>query len=199
MAHNRHIDIEGQKTAGAPADERIVRRRASKACHSCRARKVKCGVVKSGIPCDNCRADEINCVVSDSRRRKRPRLDAIRANLSTVPTIDEDEERDPETTPDGSFQATSTPILDFEPNSSMSDLLRLSSFLCTCTSPLTLGRSDTRRCLDRRSGNASNSCDRPTAHSRFDFTPASSGYSILKSTASPRKQGPSKVHSTTFV
>lgn len=49
---------------------RPVKRRASKACQCCRARKVRCNVTEHGAPCTNCRLDEVECVVSESRRKK---------------------------------------------------------------------------------------------------------------------------------
>lgn len=51
---------------GAP---KITKRRAARACVSCRARKVRCDVVE-GAPCGNCRWDNVECVVQESRRRK---------------------------------------------------------------------------------------------------------------------------------
>ncbi|KAI9653891.1 MAG: hypothetical protein M1829_001117 [Trizodia sp. TS-e1964] len=50
---------------------RTVKRRASKACQCCRARKVRCNVVEHGPPCTNCRLDEIECVVAESKRRRK--------------------------------------------------------------------------------------------------------------------------------
>ncbi|KAH0284326.1 hypothetical protein M436DRAFT_82937 [Aureobasidium namibiae CBS 147.97] len=47
-----------------------VKRRASKACQSCRARKVRCNVVEQS-PCTNCRLDEVECIVSESKRKKK--------------------------------------------------------------------------------------------------------------------------------
>lgn len=52
--------------SGAP---KITKRRAARACVSCRARKVRCDVVE-GAPCGNCRWDNVECVVQESRRRK---------------------------------------------------------------------------------------------------------------------------------
>lgn len=49
---------------------RPAKRRASKACACCRARKVRCNVVEHGAPCTNCRLDEVECIVQDSKRRK---------------------------------------------------------------------------------------------------------------------------------
>lgn len=49
---------------------RSVKRRASKACQCCRARKVRCNVTEHGAPCTNCRLDEVDCIVSESRRKK---------------------------------------------------------------------------------------------------------------------------------
>jgi len=49
--------------------QKSVKRRASKACQCCRARKVRCNVVEQ-IPCTNCRLDEVECIVSESKRKK---------------------------------------------------------------------------------------------------------------------------------
>ncbi|KAL5120282.1 hypothetical protein ACEQ8H_001840 [Pleosporales sp. CAS-2024a] len=50
---------------------RSVKRRASKACQCCRARKVRCNVTEHGAPCTNCRLDQVECIVSESRRKKK--------------------------------------------------------------------------------------------------------------------------------
>ncbi|KAJ9609500.1 hypothetical protein H2200_005827 [Cladophialophora chaetospira] len=57
--------------AGLATGGRTVKRRASKACHCCRGRKVRCDVVESGIPCTNCRLDEVECVVTEGKRRRK--------------------------------------------------------------------------------------------------------------------------------
>ena len=62
----RKTSAAGLNTAG----NRPVKRRASKACCCCRARKVRCDVVESGSPCTNCRLDQVECVVTESKRRK---------------------------------------------------------------------------------------------------------------------------------
>lgn len=54
---------------------KITKRRAARACVSCRARKVRCDVVE-GAPCGNCRWDNVECVVQESRRRKKNLFDA---------------------------------------------------------------------------------------------------------------------------
>ncbi|KAK5627091.1 hypothetical protein RRF57_002806 [Xylaria bambusicola] len=51
------------------ATAKVTKRRAARACVSCRARKVRCDVVE-GAPCGNCRWDAVECVVQESRRRK---------------------------------------------------------------------------------------------------------------------------------
>ncbi|KAI1342008.1 transcription factor CTF1 [Xylariaceae sp. FL0016] len=53
---------------------KITKRRAARACVSCRARKVRCDVVE-GAPCGNCRWDNVECVVQESRRRKKTLFD----------------------------------------------------------------------------------------------------------------------------
>lgn len=46
------------------------KRRASKACSSCRARKVKCNVLQSGPPCSKCREDGFDCCVKERKKRR---------------------------------------------------------------------------------------------------------------------------------
>lgn len=57
------------ETADDEAPRKMTKRRAARACVSCRARKVRCDVVE-GAPCGNCRWDNVECVVQESRRRK---------------------------------------------------------------------------------------------------------------------------------
>jgi Fungal specific transcription factor domain/Fungal Zn(2)-Cys(6) binuclear cluster domain len=64
-----------QSAAGLATGGRNVKRRASKACHCCRSRKVRCDVVESGIPCTNCRLDEVECLVTEGKRRRKSYVD----------------------------------------------------------------------------------------------------------------------------
>ncbi|CAH0035454.1 unnamed protein product [Clonostachys rhizophaga] len=52
--------------------DRLGKRRSSKACLSCRSRKVRCDVVNGGVPCTNCRLDELDCVLKESNRGRKP-------------------------------------------------------------------------------------------------------------------------------
>jgi hypothetical protein len=45
-----------------------VKRRASRACLSCRTRKVRCDVTNRGVPCTNCRLDTVECAITESWR-----------------------------------------------------------------------------------------------------------------------------------
>ncbi|KFA78518.1 hypothetical protein S40288_01479 [Stachybotrys chartarum IBT 40288] len=69
--HSKSGD-KSKKRSGdeSSATQKIAKRRAARACVSCRARKVRCDVVE-GAPCGNCRWDNVECVVQESRRRKR--------------------------------------------------------------------------------------------------------------------------------
>lgn len=53
------------------AGNRAAKKRAPRACVSCRDRKVRCDVVNGGVPCTNCRLDDVNCVLKASNRGKR--------------------------------------------------------------------------------------------------------------------------------
>ncbi|KAK4103954.1 hypothetical protein N658DRAFT_420567 [Parathielavia hyrcaniae] len=59
-----------KKRASLASEGKVTKRRAARACVSCRARKVRCDVVE-GAPCGNCRWDDVECVVQESRRRKK--------------------------------------------------------------------------------------------------------------------------------
>ncbi|KAI0405201.1 fungal-specific transcription factor domain-containing protein [Xylaria palmicola] len=61
-------------TAEPNGTVKVTKRRAARACVSCRARKVRCDVVE-GAPCGNCRWDGVECVVQESRRRKKGLFD----------------------------------------------------------------------------------------------------------------------------
>ena len=75
-------------TDGTNSVDRTVKKRASQACHHCRTRKVKCDLVKSGIPCHNCFSDGIECVLLESRRSRKYRLQKRQlSRLVSLPPI----------------------------------------------------------------------------------------------------------------
>ncbi|OJD16056.1 hypothetical protein AJ78_03729 [Emergomyces pasteurianus Ep9510] len=53
-----------------PSTKKPVQKRASAACRSCRARKVRCDVLLKSTPCTNCRLDGAECVIAESKRTK---------------------------------------------------------------------------------------------------------------------------------
>ncbi|CAG9986533.1 unnamed protein product [Clonostachys byssicola] len=60
---------EGQKRNGDELQsDSAVKRRASRACLSCRTRKVRCDVTNRGVPCTNCRLDTVECALTESWR-----------------------------------------------------------------------------------------------------------------------------------
>lgn len=61
----------------ANGNPKPVKRRATKACAACRARKVRCDVMQryhitadGAVTCSNCTMDGIKCVIGESKRRK---------------------------------------------------------------------------------------------------------------------------------
>ncbi|KIW72451.1 hypothetical protein PV04_00642 [Phialophora macrospora] len=75
-------------SSGQNPTERVVKKRASQACHHCRTRKVKCDLVKSGVPCHNCSSDGIECVILESRRSRKYRLQKRQlSRLVSLPPI----------------------------------------------------------------------------------------------------------------
>ncbi|EXJ87210.1 hypothetical protein A1O3_04169 [Capronia epimyces CBS 606.96] len=70
---------------------RGFKRRASKACLSCRARKVRCDV-NDRMPCTNCRLDGVECKVAESLRQRKRRVEPQRARRATPePSVEEDQ------------------------------------------------------------------------------------------------------------
>ncbi|KAK5203331.1 hypothetical protein LTR41_010974 [Exophiala xenobiotica] len=59
-------------------------RRASKACQSCRERKIRCDVTLRGVPCNNCRNSEVSCRVLKCRRGKKYKEWHSKANAAAV-------------------------------------------------------------------------------------------------------------------
>lgn len=88
-----HQDIQPPKRKAAQAGidgnttGRSVKRRASKACQCCRARKVRCNVTEHGAPCTNCRLDEVECIVSESRRKKSVPATTAPSSTSDAPSV----------------------------------------------------------------------------------------------------------------
>jgi Fungal Zn(2)-Cys(6) binuclear cluster domain len=74
---------------------RNIKRRASKACHCCRSRKVRCDVVESGIPCTNCRLDEVECLVTEGKRRRKSYIDGELLNHSPPLSAEDDKDLPP--------------------------------------------------------------------------------------------------------
>lgn len=70
QSQKRKASVASLDGTNGPSHGRSVKRRASKACQCCRARKVRCNVTEHGAPCTNCRLDEVECIVSESRRKK---------------------------------------------------------------------------------------------------------------------------------
>lgn len=63
-------DIVMPEVTPRPISKRRGKKRSSRACTTCRARKVRCNIVAHGAPCSNCRHDEIDCVLPLSRRQR---------------------------------------------------------------------------------------------------------------------------------
>ncbi|EEH37972.2 hypothetical protein PAAG_00893 [Paracoccidioides lutzii Pb01] len=65
LQRKRKADDNGHLNTKKPAQKR-----ASAACRSCRARKVRCDVLIKNIPCTNCRLDGGECAIAESKRTK---------------------------------------------------------------------------------------------------------------------------------
>ncbi|PSR80453.1 hypothetical protein BD289DRAFT_64156 [Coniella lustricola] len=58
--------------AASQAHLSFRRQRASRACETCHARKVRCDAASLGIPCTNCVAFQIECKIPTPKRKKVP-------------------------------------------------------------------------------------------------------------------------------
>ncbi|KAI0433488.1 fungal-specific transcription factor domain-containing protein [Xylaria sp. FL1042] len=56
--------------SGAQAQLSFRRQRASRACETCHARKVRCDAASLGVPCTNCVAFQIECKIPQPKRKK---------------------------------------------------------------------------------------------------------------------------------
>lgn len=82
-----------KRPAWDSTSDRASKRRASKACLSCRNRKVRCDVVNGGVPCTNCRLDGVQCVTKESNRGRKPAMIVSPvAPQSPPPTLSSHEE-----------------------------------------------------------------------------------------------------------
>ncbi|KAH6986501.1 fungal-specific transcription factor domain-containing protein [Ilyonectria sp. MPI-CAGE-AT-0026] len=82
-----------KRPAWDSTSDRASKRRASKACLSCRNRKVRCDVVNGGVPCTNCRLDGVQCVTKESNRGRKPAMVVSpAAPQSPPPTLSSHEE-----------------------------------------------------------------------------------------------------------
>ncbi|KFX87522.1 hypothetical protein V490_08193 [Pseudogymnoascus sp. VKM F-3557] len=81
---------------GLNAKGQPIKRRALKACHICRSRKVRCDVVQHGVPCSNCQSGAIPCTVPETKHKNSLKIPGAnvdhshpRSHLhSSLPTTD---------------------------------------------------------------------------------------------------------------
>ncbi|RFU75565.1 cutinase transcription factor 1 beta [Trichoderma arundinaceum] len=67
MAHSE------DRSTSPPATVHLANRkkkRASKACSCCRTRKIRCDVLKTGVPCTKCQLDGFDCAVQARKKRR---------------------------------------------------------------------------------------------------------------------------------
>lgn len=70
------IESSGQTTHGSSR-----KRRASQACSTCRARKVRCDMLETGLPCSRCRIDRFECATEPRKKRGRRAVHGHAPNL----------------------------------------------------------------------------------------------------------------------
>ncbi|KAM0741899.1 hypothetical protein ACQRIT_002076 [Beauveria bassiana] len=67
---NHNTAANAAATAAANAAVSFRRQRASRACETCHARKVRCDAASLGVPCTNCVAFQIECRIPNPKRKK---------------------------------------------------------------------------------------------------------------------------------
>ncbi|KAK4203822.1 fungal-specific transcription factor domain-containing protein [Triangularia verruculosa] len=63
-------ESSSQQAAGTTDRPKATKRRAARACESCRRRKVRCDVVTQS-PCTNCLYEKVECLVPECRRKRK--------------------------------------------------------------------------------------------------------------------------------
>ncbi|RDL31462.1 uncharacterized protein BP5553_09671 [Venustampulla echinocandica] len=86
---------EASPAPSKPLSKRRGKKRSSRACASCRTRKVRCNIVAVGTPCSNCRHDEIECILPLSRRQRSARERAEKRMRQAMYAAQVREGRDP--------------------------------------------------------------------------------------------------------
>lgn len=64
------VHAKRKGSLGPGNETRVVKRRAARACVSCRSRKVRCDILVNGECCTNCSLDGLKCILVSSRRGK---------------------------------------------------------------------------------------------------------------------------------
>lgn len=67
------------KMPQSPKSIKLHAPRAAKACTSCHSRKIRCDVLKTGLPCTKCQLHGFECALAE-RKRRRPRGEKARDN-----------------------------------------------------------------------------------------------------------------------
>ncbi|KAL2755220.1 hypothetical protein ACRALDRAFT_1064923 [Sodiomyces alcalophilus JCM 7366] len=76
---SNHVQGAGTTSTTNTAGQMSFRRqRASRACETCHARKVRCDAASLGVPCTNCAAFQVECRIPTPKRKKAHSLSATR-------------------------------------------------------------------------------------------------------------------------
>ncbi|KAL6154798.1 Cutinase transcription factor 1 alpha [Exserohilum turcicum] len=103
--------------AQAPGHGSFRRQRASRACETCHARKVRCDAASLGIPCTNCTAFGIECRIPQPKRKK---TQAARAKDVDSERGDSDDRSPASTSVDARERATAFSAEDGTPSTTVS-------------------------------------------------------------------------------
>jgi len=78
------VEMLKRRSYGKKSDKRVDRKRASRACSSCRFRKVRCDLLITGSPCTSCRLYGMSCSIPTDRRLKSTKDPVLELNPKDV-------------------------------------------------------------------------------------------------------------------
>ncbi|KAH8659064.1 fungal-specific transcription factor domain-containing protein [Tricladium varicosporioides] len=108
--------LPNNQTPGHPS---FRRQRASRACETCHARKVRCDAASLGVPCTNCVAFSIECKIPTPKRKKTATGKAKDSDSDRGDTVDDRSPRNDSPTVNG--RSISTYNQDGTPPTSLTD------------------------------------------------------------------------------
>ncbi|KAI1608336.1 transcriptional regulatory protein [Exophiala viscosa] len=95
MTFTPHSQGEKQPASALAVGQRQSNNKRSKACQTCRCRKIRCEREAHGVPCTTCRRQKVQCIMTPDRRRRTSHLRPKGIQQSSHPPTEETREVPP--------------------------------------------------------------------------------------------------------